>query len=87
MSLALVKALPWRPLAAAAGRIFDALIGAADAYAGLRQAARERAELLSLDERALHDIGISRCDAVREAERPLWRSVPVRGDEWPIGRA
>ncbi len=32
-----------------------------------------RRELLSLDERMLHDIGISRADAVREADKPFWR--------------
>jgi uncharacterized protein YjiS (DUF1127 family) len=42
----------------------------------LRRAAQERAQLLSLDERELRDIGITRLDAIREADRPLsqWRS-------------
>lgn len=35
---------------------------------------RERAQLLALNERELHDIGISRIDAVREARKPLWRA-------------
>jgi len=34
---------------------------------------RERAQLLTLSEREVHDIGITRCDALREAEKPLWR--------------
>jgi uncharacterized protein YjiS (DUF1127 family) len=34
---------------------------------------RERRELLSLDGRALADIGITRADALREAEKPFWR--------------
>lgn len=33
---------------------------------------RERAELLSLSERELKDIGINRYDAVMEANRPFW---------------
>ncbi len=72
MSHAIVKSAPRRPLAWI-GRVFDFVFGAADAYAGIRQAARERAELLRLSERELRDIGISRVDAIREADRPLWR--------------
>ncbi len=34
--------------------------------------ARERRQLLSLDDEALKDIGISRADAVREAGRSFW---------------
>lgn len=41
--------------------------------AAVRRAAEERAQLLALDERGLRDIGISRLDALREANRPLWR--------------
>lgn len=33
---------------------------------------RQRRQLLTLDERALQDIGISRADAEREAARPFW---------------
>lgn len=38
-----------------------------------RQARRERSQLLSLGERDLHDIGISRIDALRIANKPLWQ--------------
>jgi uncharacterized protein YjiS (DUF1127 family) len=34
--------------------------------------ARERRALAQLDERALHDIGLSRADAEEEARRPFW---------------
>lgn len=34
---------------------------------------RQRRQLLALDSAALKDIGISRCDAVREAQKPFWR--------------
>jgi uncharacterized protein YjiS (DUF1127 family) len=37
------------------------------------QRRRERAELLAMSERDLRDIGITRCDALREAAKPLWR--------------
>ncbi len=86
MSHAVVKSAPRRPLAWI-GRAFDFVFGVADAYTVLRQAARERRELLALGERDLRDIGISRADAVREADRPLWHSIAGRGDGWPIGRA
>lgn len=35
--------------------------------------ARERRELSELGERDRHDLGISRCDAQREAFKPFWR--------------
>lgn len=38
-----------------------------------QQRADGRRTLLSLDARTLSDIGISRADAVREADKPFWR--------------
>lgn len=38
-----------------------------------RRRHRERAQLLALTERERRDIGITRLDAVREAEKPFWR--------------
>jgi len=37
--------------------------------------AHQRRALLSLDERMLKDIGITRADAVREARRAFWRDT------------
>ncbi|MBP2311377.1 DUF1127 domain-containing protein [Azospirillum soli] len=34
---------------------------------------RERAQLLSLTERELKDIGLTRYDAMMEARRPFWK--------------
>ncbi|HEX2841209.1 DUF1127 domain-containing protein [Hyphomicrobium sp.] len=34
--------------------------------------ARERRQLMTLDERALKDIGVSRADAEQEWSRPFW---------------
>jgi uncharacterized protein YjiS (DUF1127 family) len=34
---------------------------------------RQRHALAALDERDLRDIGISRVDATREAQKPFWR--------------
>jgi uncharacterized protein YjiS (DUF1127 family) len=36
--------------------------------------ARERRQLATLDDRLLSDIGISRCDVVREYDKPFWES-------------
>lgn len=38
------------------------------------QRARQRRQLLSLSDRMLKDIGISRADAVAEGEKPFWRT-------------
>lgn len=37
------------------------------------QRARERRELLQLDERQLRDIGVRAEDVLREAHKPFWR--------------
>jgi len=34
---------------------------------------RERRELLALDDRMLADIGLTRLDALAEAEKPFWK--------------
>jgi uncharacterized protein YjiS (DUF1127 family) len=39
-----------------------------------RERARQRRELLGLSDRDLHDIGLSRADAVGEGEKPFWRA-------------
>ena len=49
-----------------AARLF-ALVAA---WAGRNQSRRE---LVRLDDRELRDIGITRIDALREAEKPFWR--------------
>lgn len=35
---------------------------------------RERQQLATMDDRSLKDMGISRCDAEQEADKPFWRS-------------
>jgi uncharacterized protein YjiS (DUF1127 family) len=37
-----------------------------------RQRARSRLQLMSLDDRELWDMGLTRMDAVNEANKPLW---------------
>jgi uncharacterized protein YjiS (DUF1127 family) len=38
-----------------------------------RQRRQELDRLLEMSDRELHDIGISRVDAIREASRPAWQ--------------
>lgn len=47
-------------------------VEAIERLACYRRALRERAQLLGLNDRELRDIGISRVDAIREADRPAW---------------
>ena len=39
-----------------------------------QERARGRAELAALDDRQLRDIGLTRCDANRESDKPFWRA-------------
>ena len=41
--------------------------------ASWRDRARERHQLARLDDRALRDIGLSRCDVAEEVGKPFWR--------------
>lgn len=36
--------------------------------------ARERQELVQMDDRALQDVGLTRSDMVMEAQKPFWRA-------------
>ncbi len=49
------------------------LTRAADRLFTMVERHRQRLALQSLSDQALSDIGISRADAVLEAERPFWR--------------
>ena len=44
-----------------------------DALARWQERSRSRRALLQLDDRSLSDIGVSRADAVHEAQTPFWR--------------
>jgi uncharacterized protein YjiS (DUF1127 family) len=54
-----------RELARQADRVIAALLR-------WQELARQRRALLHMDDHMLKDIGLSRADAVREAERPFW---------------
>ena len=45
-----------------------------DALARWSERAQSRRALMTLDDRMLSDIGVSRADAHREASTPFWRS-------------
>src|SRR3712207_1295079 len=49
------------------------LIRAVETAARWRQVINERRMLAGLDDRALHDFGVTRAEAIREAEKPFWR--------------
>jgi uncharacterized protein YjiS (DUF1127 family) len=34
----------------------------------------DRQTLATMDDQSLHDIGITRCDAMNEANKPFWRA-------------
>ena len=40
---------------------------------GWWELARQRQDLAGLDDRSLHDIGLSRADVEREMSKPFWR--------------
>jgi len=42
--------------------------------AEIRQRARSRDELTTLDDHALSDVGLTRSDASNEASKPFWQS-------------
>ena len=51
----------------------EVLIRLADLLATWEQRARERRHLAEMSNHMLKDLGISRTDARREAEKPFWR--------------
>ena len=61
---------------------FDSLIGlavgtvtgAAETWSTWRERSRQRNALLELSDYMLCDIGLSRAEAIHEAEKPFWRS-------------
>jgi uncharacterized protein YjiS (DUF1127 family) len=48
-----------------------------------QELAQQRRQLLSLDERMLKDIGITRADAMREGLRPFWDVPGIDPTRWP----
>jgi uncharacterized protein YjiS (DUF1127 family) len=56
----------WRALGAAMNRVIETL-------REWRRRIRDRARLAELDERMLHDIGITRTDAEFLINKPFWR--------------
>jgi uncharacterized protein YjiS (DUF1127 family) len=68
-SAAYLRPLSTPPLWASLGAAID---DAAAILFAWRERARQRRELLALNDRELHDIGLSRADAVGEGDKPFW---------------
>jgi len=51
----------------------SALVRLADTVSQWLERARGRRQLRSLDDRLLHDLGVTRADVEREAAKPFWR--------------
>ncbi len=58
---------------AALRRLPAMLGGVVDTVLGWLERERERRQLAALDHHLLRDIGITRCDALEEANKPFWR--------------
>ena len=64
-----------RPARMAAPRGIVRLLKAAiNRLAEWRERAEQRKHLAGMNERMLKDVGISRADAAREANKPFWRA-------------
>jgi uncharacterized protein YjiS (DUF1127 family) len=64
-----LRSIPTPPLWAAVGAAID---DAAAMLFAWHERARQRRELLALNDRELHDIGLSRADAATEGDKPFW---------------
>lgn len=70
---ALARAGQARAIGQALNRIGAALVGVLAVWCASRERARQRRLLLSMDDRMLRDIGISRCDAMQGVRRAVFR--------------
>jgi uncharacterized protein YjiS (DUF1127 family) len=61
-----------RPRHGSPGRALRALSGVVAEVLRWREVRKQRRALLALSDHLLKDIGISRVDAIREANRPFW---------------
>ena len=59
---------------AALAQIGALLRSAAETAALWHQRARQRRQLVALEDRLYRDIGVSPLDAYREAQKPFWRA-------------
>jgi uncharacterized protein YjiS (DUF1127 family) len=82
MSLAVGKALAAAPALAVFGLSW-ATVELAERIHSYRRARRERAQLLAMSERELRDLGLSRIDALRLANQPMWRNRAKPGKATP----
>jgi uncharacterized protein YjiS (DUF1127 family) len=69
MTTTIARAAP-RPVPV---RGVPAITAALDTLALWRRRRQDRRRILALDDRLLHDIGMTRADALREGAKPFWR--------------
>ena len=79
MATIAIKAFRQETQARRGSTLLRAAIVAWRAYAQVRLARRQ---LLAMSERELRDIGINRLEALREAERPVWRDAFAAARRW-----
>jgi len=65
--------VPLSPRAIPAIRPASALTRAVVALLDWNDRHRQRRMLLEMDERSLRDVGLTRTDAMHEADKPFWR--------------
>ena len=63
--------------------LMNAAVWLALALLRWQELAQQRRRLLSLDDRMLKDIGITRAEAMREGTRPFWDVSGIDGTRWP----
>ncbi len=69
-----VPSLTWAAwLRAGAWLVRREVVRVADMVAAWRARRRGRRLLMTMDERTLQDIGLCRCDALAEFDKPFWR--------------
>ncbi len=69
-----VRAGLGQPRHAAAPGARHGLAGAINVLLAWSERARQRRELLQFDDHLLRDIGLTRAEAIMEAEKPFWRA-------------
>lgn len=62
-----------RPAATFGGMVRTTVVRAVGLVLTWQQRARERRQLASMDEYGLKDIGLTKVDIMREADKPFWQ--------------
>lgn len=68
-----IRIVAWPPRRSARDRLMHGINDSMRMLRGWRERMRQRRALARLDERLLRDVGITRVDAMAEANKPFWR--------------